>query len=165
MALKFDITSAPPSLADITCRARTSRERSRHHTKKNIGFLVFAIVIVVSILSFQLLVAVPAVRDPDSEPGIVGVVALYTPYIISFIFFVTNTLHHKIIEKPRKVLDTTIAALKEVTPEQLSDVAASEQHNVEIASYREKIAARGRSLLRAEIDAIQRWLDARKPAG
>ena len=111
---------------------------------------------VVAILSFQLLVVVPAVKNPASLPGFVGVVALYTPYAIAFIFMVTNTAHHIIIEKRRKILDKDIADLKEATPEALEEAIGDEQA-AEIAAYRKKVAAQGRALLQAEIDAIQRW--------
>jgi hypothetical protein len=161
MALTFDISNPPPSLADIT-REREQADNARAVLrKKNIAFLIFAVVLVIAILCFQLLVVVPSVQDIGAEPGFVGVVALYTPYVIFFIFVVVNTTHHMLVEKPRKILDTTTTALEDITPEELAEAIGSEQH-VEITAYQEQVAAQGRSLVRAEIDTIKRWLDARR---
>ena len=164
MALNFDITGAPPSPADIAAEREQVENARAKLRKKNIRFLIFAVVLVISILSFQLLVVVPSVRDAGSSPGIVGTIALYTPYVIFFIFVVTNTAHHKMIENPKKKLNSTIAELTEVGPDEISE-ALGAAHHQEIVSYQEKVFAQGRSLVQAEIVAIKRWLRTQKTTG
>lgn len=73
-------------------------------------------------------------------------------------------MYNKLIEKPAKALDSTLAALKETTPEELAEITGSDQPHVEIVFYQRKVVAQGRALVRAEIDAMQRWLNARRPA-
>lgn len=164
MALTFDISRAPPAAADIA----VEREHTVHGLelirKKNNRFLIIAVASLAAILCFQVFVAIPAVGDEGTDPTIVGVIALYTPYVIGIFFFTSLTLHHKMIEKPRKLLYTTLDALKEATPEALSKVGDAGQDHAEIAAYRAQVAAQGRSLVQAEIDAMWRWLDARRRA-
>jgi hypothetical protein len=110
-----------------------------------------------------LFVAVPAVRRGGTSPTFTTVIVLYTPYVTFFLFAVTNTLHHKIIEKPRKIMDTAIAYLKEATPEEISAITDAERQRIEISSYQERVTGEGRQLLRGEIEAMRRWLDKNKP--
>ena len=162
MALEFDITRAPPALEEITREREQAERELTVMRKKNIRFLVIAATALIMLLCFQLLVAVPAVRDPGSSPDFVSILALYTPYLIGTFFFTALTLYNKYIEKPRKLVDATLAALKEVTPDDPPDLAGAERHD-EIAAYREKVVAQGRAPVRAEVEAMQRWLEARKP--
>jgi hypothetical protein len=163
MALDFDITREPPALSDIALEREQATQGLAVLRKKDFGFLIFAIIAVPSIVSFQLFVAIPVLRDPMTEPTLVGIIALYTPYIFGVIFFVTLTANFKVVEKPRKILRTTLTGLEEADSEKLSEVAGSEHQHSEIASYLEKVAAQGRPLVNAEVDAILRWLDKHKP--
>ncbi len=165
MSLEFDITRVPPAQVDILrVREQAAQDRAVIQ-KKNLRFTVIAVVVGLSLLSFQLFVVVPAVRKPESTPEIVAIVAYFTPYVI-FLFFVTAlALHRKLIEKPRKVLDTTLDELKEVTPEELAENTAGETLHGEISAYLEQVTAQGRTLVQAEIAAIQRWLEARRSQG
>ena len=165
MSLDFDITRDPPSPAVITSEREQAAQARAVIAKKTIRFLAFALVIAVCILCFQFLVAIPAVRDESSNPSWVAILALYTPYLIGAFFFTSLTLYNKMIENPAKKLDTTLTALQEATAEELAEITHSEPHPAEITVYQKKVADQGRSLVRAEIDAMQRWLAARKPAG
>ena len=92
----------------------------------------------------------------------VGIITYYFPYLTFVIFTVGNNLHIKHIEKPSKLLDTTIAELSEVTADEISSVIDDKEHSAEIVSYMEQVAAQGRSLVGAEMDAIQKWYDEHK---
>lgn len=158
MALEFDVTSTPPSIADILAEREYAVSYRVAIEKKNIRFLVVAGTLLLSIVLFQLFIAAPAAGNDSTDPTLVGIIALYTPYIIGAYIFSSLTLHHKMIENPRKDVRTTLASLEEVTPEEMSAIAGAAQDNSDVAAYREKVAAQGRPLVRAELDAIQRRL-------
>lgn len=162
MALQFDITRDPPALADITVERQQAAQARAAIRTKMIRFLSVAFVMAVCILCFQFLVAVPAVRNEGADPSWVAILALYTPYLIGAFFFTTLTLYNRVIEKPAKLLDRTLAALRETTPEELAEIAGSGQLHIEIVSYQQKVMTQGRALVRAEIEAIQRWLNSRR---
>lgn len=157
MTLTFDITGAPPSLADIAAEREKVQQTRVAIQKKNVRFVIIAVVVGVSLLCFQWFVGIPAVQNSDANPTVVGVIALYTPYIIGVFFFTTLTLHHRLIEKPRHITRATLDALTEAAQEELSAIEAADQP--EILSYRGQVAAQGRALVRAEVEAIQRWLN------
>ncbi len=162
MALKFDITGDPPALADIvTEREQALRDRALLG-KKNIRFLITTATVVLSLLSIAVFVVIPTMRNPAAEPSIVAVTAYFTPYLIFPVFVIGLHLHNKHIEKPSHAVTAIIKALKEVAAEELSEVVGTEQQYAEIDAYRGKVAVQGRSLVQAEIDAAQRWLDERK---
>ena len=163
MALKFDITGAPPALTEITIEREQAAKDRAILRKKNIRFLIFTIIMVVTFVCLELFVAVPAVRRGGTSPTFTTVIVLYTPYVTFFLFAVTNTLHHKIIEKPRKIMDTAIASLKEATPEEMSSISDAERQQIEISTYQEQVSTQGRPLMRGEVEAMRRWLDKRKP--
>ncbi len=163
MPLEFDITRAAPALAEIRLEREQAENALVGMRKKNIYFLVTAAATLITLLCFQFFVALPAVRDPASSPDFVSILALYTPYLIGGFFFTTLTLYNKKIEKPRKHVDATLAALKEAAPEELADIGEYERHEA-VAAYRAQVAAQGRSLVRAEIKAMQDWLERQKPA-
>jgi len=165
MALEFDISGAPPAPTDILAeREQAARDRAIFR-KKSIHFLIYTLIGVALLLSIALLGIVPRLGEPDAEPSVVFSVAYFTPYLIFPFFVIGNHLYNKQIEKPRKVVDATIAALREATPEELAEIAGAGQHPAEISAYLAKVKAQGRSPVRAEIDAIQRWLDTREPPG
>lgn len=163
MALTFDITGVPPALTEINIEREQAAKDRAILRKKNIRFLIFTIIMVVTFVCLELFVAVPAVRRGGTSPTFTTVIVLYTPYVTFFLFAVTNTLHHKIIEKPRKIMDNAIASLKEATPEEIAGINDIERARVEINSYLERVAGEGRQLLRGEIEAMRRWLDKNKP--
>lgn len=159
MALEFNLNDTPPTLAEITAEREQAMQDRELLRKKNIRFLVYIVIIVITVLCIALMGIIPMVKDPGAEPTFVAIVAYFTPYIMFAIFFFGNNSHVKVIEKPRKLLHATIVGLKEVTAEELLEVAdMGHQHN-EITSYLEKVAAQGRSPVRAELNLIQRCLD------
>ncbi len=164
MALEFDISSSPPALADIAVEREQAKKDRAVFRKKNIRFLIYIIIIVASVLSFILLVAVPSIKEPEADQDIVFMFTYFMPYLIFAVFILGNKYHIKLVEKPSKVLDATIATLKEVNAEELKEIVDAWHHHGEITSYLQKVTSQGRSLVQAEINAIQQWLELNKQA-
>lgn len=164
MALKIDVSTAPPSQADIAAEREQAVQYRVRIEKKNVRFVVFAAMVLVSLVMFQLFVAAPAAGNDSTDPTLVGIIALYTPYIIGAFIFSMLTLHHKLIENPRKEVATTLASLEEATPDEIAAVITPEQQNLDVAAYQQQVAAQGRSLVRAELEVIRRKLRVRTPA-
>ncbi len=158
MALKFDISNPPPTLAEISAEHdRADRERDAIQ-KKLIPFVIAAFVALISLVVFQLVVIVPAVRNPDTSPTFLAIVALFIPYMAFILFFTANHFRHKIIENPRKALKTYMASLEALSPEEhamLSATIDAGEHPAEVIVYQRKVAALGRSMVRGEADAIR----------
>jgi hypothetical protein len=159
LSRKFYLSDPPISAADVA-REREQAERTIVASKRrDKGFLIYAVIMIPSLLSFLLLVVVPAVGNPDTAPGIIGTIALYTPYVIGFMFFTSLTAYHKFVEKPRKLARGVLADLEEIGPEDLAAVLAGAPSDADIDEYQRRVAALGRGLLRGELDAIQRRID------
>jgi hypothetical protein len=158
MAFKFDISGAPPARDEIAAeRDRVEKERDAIQ-KKLIPFLIAAFVAIILLITFQLTVIVPAVRDPETSPTFLAVVALFMPYMAFILFFIANHFRHKIIENPRKALKVYLMTLDEITPEEQEELIAAPgggEHDSTVAAYRNRVAALGRRLLRGEVDAIK----------
>ncbi len=158
MALKFDLGSPPPTSADIAAERDRSEDQRAAIQKKLIPFLIAAFVAIISLVTFQITVIVPAVRNPETSPTFLAIVALFIPYMAFILFFIANHLRHKIIENPRKALKTYIATLEEIPPEEqeaLAAAIAAGEFPAEVADYQRRVAALGRALVRAEADAIK----------
>ena len=160
MAIEFHIDREPPSRDDIVRELdRAQRERAVFR-KKNYQFLMYMVAIVGSILGFILFVAIPRIKEPDADQELVFMFTYAMPYVLFVVFIVSNNLHIKKIEKPSKALDAIIKGLQEVTDEELDKACAGWRAHEPIAAYREKVAAQGRPLVQAEVDAIAQWLEA-----
>lgn len=158
MALDFDIVGDPRTLAEIMAereQAVTDRALIR---KKSIRYLIYAAVFGTGLVGFSFFVLRPILDDPGVEPTFVAVIAYFVPYLIFPAFIIGNKLFNKHCEKPRKMLDTTIAGLTEATPEERSEIGRAERDHPEVAVYLKKVAAQGRPLMRAEVDAIRNWV-------
>ncbi|NOY62309.1 MAG: hypothetical protein GXP10_03985 [Gammaproteobacteria bacterium] len=153
MALEFCINGAPPTLTEITAE----RERAAHDRamlrKKNIRFLIIILTIVGTYIPSMIIFVIPHFEDPD-----LGIGAYFLPYLTFIIFAVGNNQHHKIIEKPRKIMDEAIAALEEASPEAFAEVTDAGRRYAKIAAYLEQVSAQGRPLLQAESAAVQQWI-------
>jgi len=153
-SLTFDITGEPPTPAAIA----QAREQSRAHRdeirRQNIRFLIVILVLVAVIMVVAIVGIIPLLDDPGAEPDIVGLFAYLTPYMFVALFMVGNTRHHRIIEKPRKALETWMEGLIDATPEDLAefDMVALPP---EIAAYLHRIAEQGRLPVKAEIAVIR----------
>jgi len=165
MALEFDITSTPPTLADIRGEREKAEQDREILRQKNKRFLVYIVIIVVTVLTIALEGIIPMVKDPGAEPTFTAIVAYFTPYIMFAIFFFGNNTHVKVIEKPRKIVHTTLKGLKEVTAEELAEIADAGRRYGEITSYLEKVTAQGRPPVKAEFNAIRQWLDKHGKSG
>ncbi|HHM04977.1 MAG TPA: hypothetical protein ENJ19_04435 [Gammaproteobacteria bacterium] len=164
MKLEFDINSAPPTHEEITAERERALKALEDLRKKDIRYIVVAVAILIGIVCFQLFVTIPAMRDPKAEPGFIGVVTLYTPYIIGAFIFTAHALNHKLIEKPRKVQRTLRDALTAASPEQLAETLGRETPYAEIAAYQQQVAAQGRALVQGELEMMQRWIEQRRSA-
>ncbi len=158
MALKFDLGAPPPTSTEIAAeRDRAEAERAAIQ-KKLLPFLIAAFVAIISLVTFQITVIVPAVRNPETSPTFLAIVALFIPYMAFILFFIANHLRHKIIENPRKALKQYIDGLEALTPEEqeaLDAAIASGELSAEAADYQRRVTALGRALVRAEHEAIK----------
>ena len=164
MKLEFDLGNTPPSPEEITVEREKALSELETLRKKDIRYIIVAVAILVGLVCFQLFVTVPSMRDPAAEPGIIGLITLYTPYIIGAFIFSAHALNHKLIERPRKVQRTIRDALTEVTAEELTEAMGADVSYAEITAYQEQVAAQGRGLVHVELEAIQRWIEQRKYA-
>jgi len=154
MSFNFDITGIPPVHADISAKREEAVIERAVFRKKNIRFMIGMATVTAAWLAFLLLFIIPLMRKPE-----VGIITYYFPYFTFAIFIVGNHFHIKNIEKPSNLLDKTIEELSQVEADEISSVIDKKEHSAEIASYTERVAAQGRSLVRAELDAIQKWYD------
>ncbi len=161
MALEFNIATPPPALADITAEFEQATQDRAMLRKKNIRFLICILLVVAAYATFMLKVTIPLLADPTVVPDFVATVAYFTPYLTFLIFIFGNALHNKIIERPRKRLDTTITALQESTQKTLAEITDCGQRYDEVASYQKQITALGRPLMMGEIEMLLQWVEAR----
>lgn len=162
MAIKFDINKVPPALANITLELQQAQQARALLRKKNIRFLIYILLVVAAYATFMLTMVIPLLEDPSVVPDLVATIAYFTPYLTFFIFFVGNNLHHKIIEKPRKVLDTTLKMLVEASPEELLEITKPGKKYDEVSAYQKQVATLKRPLMKGEVDMIQQWAEARE---
>lgn len=160
MGIDFDITSAPPDIKSIAAtRAELAAERLRLR-ELNKRFLLVIIPTVAVLLCFALLVAVPYASRPQTEGGIVFIIAYSTPYLFFSIFVVGNTMHHDKVEVPRKALELAEEALQEGTQEDIGALFDACQVHAPLGTYQRQVESQGRALFKGELDAMHRWLDA-----
>jgi len=161
MAIEFDITKPPPALANITMGLKQAQQDRAALRKKNIRFLIYILLVVAAYATFMLTVTIPLLENPSVVPDFVATVAYFTPYLTFFIFFVGNNLHHKIIEKPRKILDTAIPALNAASSQQISEINDCGQRYSEVAAYQQQVKKLGRPMMHGESEMLLRWVEAR----
>jgi len=101
----------------------------------------------------MLVFIIPHLNDPDF-----GIGAYFLPYLTFFIFVFGNRLHLKLIEKPQKIVDKAVAALKETSPETLLDVVGDGQLSSEVTTFLDEVSLQQRSLVQAEIDLVKKWM-------
>ncbi len=161
MALEFNITTQPPTLTDITTELERATQDRILLRKKNIRFLICILLIVAAYATFMLTVTIPLLADPAAVPDFVATVAYFTPYLTFLIFIFGNTSHNRIIERPRKRLDTAITGLKESTPKTHAEITDCAQRYDEVAAYQQQTAALGRPLMVGETEMLLQWVEAR----
>ena len=154
MSFNFDITGIPPASNDITTKLEQVTNERALYRKKNIRFMIGMATVTTLYVAFVLIFIWPMLEKPET-----GIIFYFFPYVTFIIFIVGNELHIKKIEKPSKLLDATIAELNEVPADEIDGFMDGKELSSEIASYIEKVSAQGRSLVRAELDAIQKWYE------
>lgn len=159
MGLDFDITSAPPDSARIAAvRAELLAEHRRLRSLDK-RFLIVSVTVLITIVCFVLLVAVPVVNDPNTEGDIVFIAVYALPYLVVSVFVVGNTMHHSRVEVPRKALRTAEAALQEGAQEDMDALRDACRAHAPLGTYQRQVASQGRALLQGELDAMRHWLD------
>jgi len=150
MSFIFDITGTPPAATEIITKREQAVDERAVYRKKNIRFMIGMALVTSLWVSFVLIFIWPMLEDPTT-----GIIFYFFPYLTFIIFIVGNDLHIKHIEKPSKLLDTTIADLSEVTTEEISSIIDGKEHSAEISSYLARVSTQGRLLVQAELKAIQ----------
>jgi len=159
MGLDFDITSTPPDTASIAAvRAELEAERQRLR-EINKRFLMVIIPLVLSLLSFMLIVVVPAVSQPNIEGTLVFLAAYTLPYFFFTIFVVGNTMHHNKVDVPQKALRIAEASLEEVSQEEIEELADACQTHATLGAYQSQVETQGRALFKGELEAMRLWLE------
>ena len=156
MSFDFEITGTPPALADVAAPREQAVYERAIFRKRNIRFMIGMATVTTVYLIFIFTFVFPMLERPE-----VGIIFYFFPHLTFVIFIVGNHLHIKNIEKPSKVLDKTIESLSEAEAEEISEVIGDKELSAEITSYMERVAAQGRSLFHGELDAIQKWYDAK----
>ncbi|MDH5301460.1 MAG: hypothetical protein OEW58_08880 [Gammaproteobacteria bacterium] len=151
MPIEIDFDAAPPS-ADVLNekRAQAVAERAAYR-KKNIIFTSSLALLVVVYVTFVIKVIIPMMAEAEPDWGMA---TYFFPYFTFVIFVVGNDLHIKFIEKPSKLLDKTIAGLTEASAVKTNN----KQPPDNISRYVTQVAAQGRPLVQAEVDAMNEWL-------
>ncbi len=161
MALEFTITTPPPALADIEAELEQATIDRALLRKKNIRFLVTILLIVAAYATFMLKVTIPLLADPTVVPDFVATVAYFTPYLTFLIFIFGNAGHNKMIERPRKILDTRLAALQVATPGSEAAIRDCGQRYREVADYQQRVTALGRPMMAGESEMLLQWVELR----
>ncbi len=161
MVLEFHINKAPPLLSEIETALERAIKARALLRKKNIRFLIYILLVVAAYATFMLTVTIPMLADPTTLPDFVAMVAYCTPYVTFLIFFVGNNLHNKIIEKPRKILDTAIPAFKKASDKKVAEINDCGQRYTEVAAYQQQVKKIGRSLVNGEAEMVLQWVERR----
>ncbi len=167
MALEFNIDTTPPTLTEIEDALKQATKDRALLRKKNIRFLIYVLLVVAAYATFMLTVTIPILADPAALPDFVATVAYCTPYLTFLIFIVSNNLHTKIIERPRKSLDTAILAFKQTTEKRGAEISDCGQRYLEVADYQQRISSLGRPMMHGEAEMLFQWVEKRmqKEAG
>ncbi len=161
MALEFDINSVPPPLTEIEAALEQAIKARALLRKKNIRFLIYILIIVAAYATFMLTVTIPMLDDPTVLPDFVATVAYFTPYLTFLIFLVGNNLHNRIIERPRKILDTAIPAFQAVSEKEAAEISDCGQRYPEVANYHQQVNTLERPLMRGETEMLLQWVEKR----
>jgi len=161
MSLEFDINSAPPALVEIEAALEQATKDRALLRKKNIRFLIYILIIVAAYATFMLKVTIPLLDNPAVLPDFVATVAYFTPYVTFLIFLVGNSLHNKIIERPRKILDTAIPAFKEASDKRIAEISDCGQRYTEVSAYQQQVITLGRPMMNGEAEMLLQWVEKR----
>jgi len=167
MVLEFEINGAPPPLSDINAALEKAIHDRALLRKKNIRFLIYVLLVVAAYATFMLTVTIPILADPAALPDFVATVAYCTPYLTFLIFLVSNNLHTKVIERPRKILDTAIPAFKAATEKRAAQISDCGRRYLEVADYQQRVSSIGRPMMHGEAEMLFQWVEKRmqKEAG
>jgi len=167
MVLEFDINSTPPALPEIEDALKQVTKDRALLRKKNIRFLIYVLSVVAAYATFMLTVTIPILADPAALPDFVAAVAYCTPYLTFLIFLISNNLHTKVIERPRKILDTAIPAFKEATKKRVAEISDCGRRYLEVADYQQRVSLLDRPMMHGEAEMLFQWVEKRmqKEAG
>jgi len=159
MVLEFDINRAPPALSEIEVALEQVIHDRALLRKKNIRFLIYVLLVVAAYATFMLTVTIPILEDPGALPDFVATVAYCTPYLTFLIFLVSNNLHTKVIERPRKILDTAIPAFKQASEKRVTEVNDCGQRYPEVSDYQQRVDILGRPMMHGEVEMLFQWVE------
>ncbi|MCF6324399.1 MAG: hypothetical protein L3J89_08760 [Gammaproteobacteria bacterium] len=167
MVLEFNIDTTPPALTEIEDALKQVTLDRALLRKKNIRFLIYVLLVVAAYATFMLTVTIPILADPAALPDFVAAVAYCTPYLTFLIFIVSNNLHTKVIERPRKILDTAIPAFKAASEKRASEIRDCGRRYLEVADYQQRVSSISRPLMHGETEMLFQWVEKRmqKEAG
>ena len=161
MSIDIDFTMAPPTLADISEKREQVVSERAVYKKKNIRFMTTMVFIVVAYVTLMIVTVIPMIGKAEPDWAMMF---YFLPYLTFVIFIVGNDIHIKKIEKPSKLLDKSIAELTAGPVDEINTIINDKKQAGEIVSYLDQVAAQGRSLVCAEIDAIKKWHDTKSLA-
>ncbi|MBL1260493.1 MAG: hypothetical protein COB33_008180 [Thiotrichaceae bacterium] len=159
MVLEFNIDNTPPALTEIEDALKQVTKDRALLRKKNIRFLIYVLLVVAAYATFMLTVVIPILADPAALPDFVATVAYCTPYLTFLIFIVSNNLHTKVIERPRKTLDTAIPAFKSATEKINAAISDCGQRYLEVADYQQRTRSLGRPMMHGEAEMLFQWVE------
>ncbi|VAW89208.1 hypothetical protein MNBD_GAMMA17-1016 [hydrothermal vent metagenome] len=167
MILEFNINNPPPVLTEIEDALKQVIKDRALLRRKNIRFLIYVLLVVAAYATFMLTVTIPILEDPAALPDFVATVAYCTPYLTFFIFIVSNNLHTKVIERPRKILDTAIPAFKAASKKRIAEIRDCGRRYLEVANYQQRVSSIGRPMMHGETEMLFQWVEKRmqKEAG
>ncbi len=167
MVLEFNINDTPPALIEIENALKQVIKDRALLRRKNIRFLIYVLLVVAAYATFMLTVTIPILEDPAALPDFVAAVAYCTPYLTFLIFIVSNNLHTKVIERPRKILDAAIPAFKAASEKRVAEISDCGQRYLEVANYQQRVSSIGRPMMLGETEMLFQWVEKRmqKEAG
>ncbi len=157
MGITFDIHALPPTSAEIvTVREQILRDKTALERE---DWKVFALIMVVFVSSMVIaLVGGRAILKDQTSPTLVTAIVYGFPYGMIVVFGISITFRHRKIEVPKKTMVMALAALENITPEDLATVITWKQQETAIAHYHSNVIAQGRELVRGELDAMRQHL-------
>lgn len=157
MGITFDIHGAPPTSAEIAL-AREQILRDKTALERE-DWKVFALIMVIFVSSMVIaLVGGHAILKDQTSPTLVTAIVYGFPYGMIVVFGISITFRHKKIEVPKKIMVMALAALENITPEDLATVTTWKQQEAAIAHYHSRVIAQGRELVCGEMDAMKQHL-------
>lgn len=162
--MEFDIAAPPPRPEEIEKVREQLQNEKQALDRLNKQFLFGTIAALATLLTLFFSFGIPAVKNPGADPTLITTFVLYIPYVILFVYAFSNTVHHKKVEVPRKLVKERTLSLSEVDSEEVPQLLDLCQQNAALAAYHAQVAAQGRPLVKGEAEAMKNWAEPRHSA-